>query len=199
MKTLRPVLFLTVDAPPLPVPPTAASAVLTAHFGHVQARYLDKIGQTFSLLPGIVWRGKLTQAAYAAAGAQFSIFRELDTDGVIDVGDTELAFYCQVWGPNPVLLGTGMCDSRWWYPNRTPYAPRFMDPPSCIQDLLGMKTWGGMWNKFGSWSLQAKGRIEHEIAHHRTGENIEWWNYPESRFTDEQKAALKASPWLWIT
>ena len=199
MKCLRPILFLTSDAPALPLPYWQAVAVLTAHFGHVQATYLNKLGQTFSLLPGLTWRGKLPQASYAAAGAQFSIFKELDTDGVIDVGDTETMFYCQVWGPSEVLDGTGYCDSRWWYPARTPYAGRMLDPPSVIKDLLGLKPPGSKpSNKYGSWSLQAKGRMEHEIAHHRVGENGEWWNYPGSWFTEEQKIALRGSPFLWV-
>ncbi|MDD1678720.1 MAG: hypothetical protein LUO93_06000, partial [Methanomicrobiales archaeon] len=69
---------------------------------------------------------------------------------------------------------------------------------SCIKDLLGLPKQGTPWNKFGSWKLQACGRIEHEIAHHRVGENINWWDYPDSGFTEEQKAALRGSPWLWI-
>ena len=173
MKTLRPILFLTADAPPLPISPIKAAATVTAHFGHVQASYLNKLGQTFSLQPGLVWRARLPQAAYTTKGAQFSTFKELDDDGVIDVGDTETMFCLQLWGPTEVVDGTGYCDSRWWYPNRTPYAGRMVDPPGVIKDLLGLKPPGSKpSNKFGSWSLQAKGRMEHEIAHHRVGENL---------------------------
>ena len=200
MKTLQPVLFVTADAPLLGMTLAQAAAIQTAHFAHVQAHYLDRIGQTYSLRPSFAWRGRHEQHVYVLGrGPQFSIFMELDMDGVLDVGDTETAFYVQVWGPEDTIDGLGMCDSRWWTPTRTPYAPRFMDAPSCVKDLLGLTEGkGAPANKFGSWSLQAKGRIEHEIAHHRTGENIRWWDYPESAFTVGQLTALRGSPWLWV-
>ncbi len=198
MKTLKPMLFLTADAPLLPVSPVQVAAILTFHFQHVASSFWNKLGQTFSLVPGIVWRGRLAQAAYVKAGAQFSIFKELDTDGVLDVGDTEAIIYCQVWAPTEDMGWIGMSDSRWWYPQRTPYAGRMMDGPSVIKDLLGLPKTGTPWNKYGSWSLQAKGRMEHEIAHHRIGENTEWWNYPDSSYTEEQKVVLRGSPFLWV-
>ena len=198
MKTLKPLLFLTGDAPKLPIPTCQAARVLMAHFGHVQASYLSLLGQTFSLEPCSVFRGCQTQAYYVSKGAQFSVYKEMDEEGFIDLGDTETMFYCQVWALADDIGQVGYVDSRWWYLNRTPYAGRMMDGPSVIKDLLGMPKTGTPWNKFGSWSLQAKGRMQHEIAHHRVGENIRWWDYPDSQFTEEQKTTLKASPFFWV-
>ena len=201
MRQVQPILFLTKDAPPLGIPLDRAIKVITMHFAHVASWYLDKVGQTFLLLPGVFHRGANTQSYYLGVGVQHSVFRELGEEGVIPLCDTQKVFYAMVWGPSEDVGIVGECGSDWWCVER-PTAGRCMDGPSCVKDALRLPKTGSPAGK--SWSLQWKGRVAHELGHafglgdHSGGIMSEWWSYPLPNFTASQVTTLRANPFLWV-
>lgn len=172
MRTVRPILFLTVDAPPLGAPLDRATALITENFGAVQENFLQVLAVTFALEPCLFYR-----SSKGSTGNLWVAYDELQSEGVIPRSfGGDVLYYVQVWHPQPftetAVTGTQM----------TRPIGRCLDGAGPIEDFLGNRPDKRPINPANTMRNQARGRIRHELEHGLGGPHPElifgtWWNY----------------------
>ena len=171
MKTVRPILFITSDAPALGMALARAAYQITENFAAVQENFLQVLRMTYALDDCLAYR--------SAQKAQWNLwlaYNELESEGIIPRSfGGDVLYYVQVWHPQPMavsITGTQM----------TKPIGRCLDGAGPIEDFLGI---GGVKfpiNPYNSMKNQARGRIRHELEHGLGGPHPElifgtWWDY----------------------
>lgn len=177
IRTVRPILVLPSNAPPIPMPLEVAAATITENFAAVQDNVLKETGSTFALDHCLIYRSD-RPATYNLWRFFDEMYLQAATWPSLPAAPT--MYYAQIWNPQPMQVGiTG---------TQMPavgVAGRCLDDAGPIEDFLGlpkMRLGAEPMNRKNTWKNQARGRIRHEIEHGLGGAHPErifgnWWDY----------------------